>query len=111
MFATSFCCGSGKIYSKQLNLKDNQAQFPEGMGEPFLDFGVGLDVNNTTSTKQTVTSRTGALVLAEDGTSYVYNHLGLIPDSPPVASPPIDEEDVVTKILIPFIVKNNQLAP
>lgn len=68
---------SGAIYYKSSPL--DQLSFPSGPGTPFIENGTDTHVNNASSTKQTVNSSTGLLVLAGDDTSkyYLYNSLTL----------------------------------
>jgi hypothetical protein len=104
-FATSFCCGNGKIYYKQIRLDDEEAQFSQGLGIPFLDFGEESNINNATSTKQTLNSKKDLLVVAEDslGGSYVYNSIDL--------ESVLDENALETKLIMPMVSWNNLQTP
>ena len=77
VFASSPCCSGGVIYMKQASLDD--IRFPAGKGTPFIASDLDLKINNPTTTKQNVSSRTGLVVLAsDDGTRrYVHNRLTL----------------------------------
>lgn len=77
MFASSPCCSGGVIYMKQTSL--DTLTFPAGRGTPFISSDLDLKINNPTSTKQNVSSRTGLVVMAsDDGTRrYVHNRLTL----------------------------------
>ncbi len=82
--------GSGSkeaIYMKSSDL-DN-ISFPVGLGTPFIESATDLRVNNPTSTKQSVNSTTGLVVLASDKDSRYYFHnsltLGGSGNTPPVA--------------------------
>ncbi len=80
LFAAGPCCSGGTVYTKQSSFDD--LKFPTGLGTPFMRserLADGEDINNVTSTKQTVDSRTGLLVLASiDRTrDYVHRYLPL----------------------------------
>jgi hypothetical protein len=68
---------SGAIYYKSSSL--DQLSFPSGPGTPIIENSTDTHVNNATSTKQTVNSSTGLLVVGGDDTSkyYLYNTLSL----------------------------------
>ena len=63
----------GAVYYKTTDL--DRIAFEPGLGAPFISGGG--EINNPTSTKQTVDSTTGLVVLASDGSSgrYWYNTL------------------------------------
>ena len=105
LFATSFCCGEANIYYKQLSLNDENAQFPPGVGTPFIKFGAGSNINNVTSTKQAVDSEKDILVLAEDSatSTYVYNRI--------LIDPPPPQPQVSTRLMLPIITVRRSLAP
>jgi hypothetical protein len=64
--------------------------FPSGPGTPFIQSTTDTKVNNPTSTKQSLDSTTGLLVLAgDDGTrTYLHNFLTLGSGAPPPPPPP-----------------------
>lgn len=62
----------GALYYKTAFLED--LRFPPGRGEPLIEGGPHLLINNATTTKQSVSSRTGLLVLASDRISRSYYH-------------------------------------
>ncbi|MFQ5649833.1 MAG: FlgD immunoglobulin-like domain containing protein [bacterium] len=65
------------IYLKSAHMDD--PTFSEGIGRPFIQSTTDSDVNNPTSTKQTVSSETGLLVVAGDRLTkfYLHNYLNL----------------------------------
>ncbi len=69
MFATSGQSG-GSIYEKTAPLAD--ITFPPGKGTPILTDASSADINNATSTKQTVSSATGIVVVATNDTTRRY---------------------------------------
>jgi PKD repeat protein len=97
MFATSGEAG-GTIYEKTASMDD--ISFPEGMGTPFVQDGSSADVNDATSTKQSLTPASGLLVLASNDTTDYYWHnfraLGPVPltadftASPRQGDPPLE---------------------
>ncbi len=77
-FAAGPCCSGGTVYTK--NASFSALDFPRGLGSPFIRSAtVGENVNNPTSTKQTVNGSTGLLVLAgiDSTRDYVHNYLPL----------------------------------
>ncbi|MEP7188121.1 MAG: hypothetical protein ABI901_02885, partial [Roseiflexaceae bacterium] len=76
MFATSqTTCGVSAIYMKSTSM--DTLSFPPGKGTPFISSSSSTCINNATSTKQTVNSTTGLVVLASDKNSKVYLHNAL----------------------------------
>ncbi|MCG8607193.1 IPT/TIG domain-containing protein, partial [bacterium] len=75
-----------KGYLKRTHM-DNP-QFSPGLGELFISSGTDDNMNNPTSTKQSVNSLTGLLVLASDKTSkrYLHNYLELPSNVPVIES-------------------------
>lgn len=69
--------GGGTIYYKKTPLDD--ISFEDGRGAPFIQSGADPNVNDATSTKQTLNSETGLLALAADDTTgyYLQNHIDL----------------------------------
>lgn len=63
---------SGTIYEKTSPL--NNVSFAAGPGTPVIRDAASADVNNATSTKQNVSSRTGLVVLASNDTTGRYWH-------------------------------------
>jgi PKD repeat protein len=84
VFATAPVTG-GAIYEKTSPL--DSISFPQGLGTPVIRDAATPNVNNTTSTKQTVNSRTGLVVMASnDSSSGSYWHAyEPIQGDPPVA--------------------------
>jgi methionine-rich copper-binding protein CopC len=78
----------GSIYHKQASI-DN-IQFPAGFGERFIGHSMYPNINNPSSTKQTVNSSTGLVVIASDDTQdwYLHNMLEL-GGPPPDITPPL----------------------
>lgn len=94
MFATSPEIG-GTIYYKSTAL--DTIQFSVGRGEPFIQSATDTQINNATSTKQNVNSKTGLVVLASDSSTqhYLHNYLDLRPADP----------ESIQKIFIPLVSK------
>ena len=92
MFATAPFPG-GTIYYKKTSL--NNISFPNGKGTPFIQSATDLYLNNATSTKQSLNSSTGLLVMASDSTSGYYMHntidLSTVDDTPPTVRPPAQD--------------------
>src|SRR5215217_1800610 len=72
MFATAPVSPGGTIYYKKTPL-DN-ISFPTGLGTPFIKSSTDTTINNATSTKQTVNSKSGLLIEASDDISNYYLH-------------------------------------
>ncbi len=87
MFATSGQSG-GSIYEKTAPL--GALTFPTGKGTPVLTDASSSDINNATTTKQSVDSTTGLVVLASnDSTRQYWTHFDpLGGGSPPPPPPP-----------------------
>ncbi len=81
LFGAGPCCSGGTVYTKQASL--GTLAFPTGLGTPFIKSSQDPKINNATSTKQTVNSTTGLLVLAGDDSTrfYVHNFLPISPAS------------------------------
>ncbi|HEY7033649.1 MAG TPA: DNRLRE domain-containing protein, partial [Thermomicrobiales bacterium] len=77
LFAAAPCCNGGRIYYKETSL--GNIAFEPGLGKEFIASNNDPYINNPTSTKQTVSSATGLVVLAGDDTTgyYLHNSLGL----------------------------------
>lgn len=71
MFATA-PTGGGAIFYKKTSL--NNISFASGRGTPFIQRSSDPRINDATSTKQTLDSQTGLLVLAADDTTGYYLH-------------------------------------
>ncbi len=85
MFATSGQAG-GSIYEKTAPL--SAIDFPAGSGTPVLTDASSADVNNVTSTKQTVSSATGLVVVAtNDSTRRYWTHYDPLGGSGPGPGP------------------------
>ncbi|HEU5098365.1 MAG TPA: Ig-like domain-containing protein, partial [Roseiflexaceae bacterium] len=80
--------GGGSIYHKQASI-DN-IQFPSGFGERFIGSLKYTDINNPSSTKQTINSSTGLVVIASDDTQdwYLHNYRSLGGTPPADTTPP-----------------------
>ena len=65
---------SGAIYYKSVSLDNPSMQFDSGLGTAFMASTTDTHINNASSTKQTVNSSTGLLVIAGDDTSHYYWH-------------------------------------
>lgn len=85
VFATSQESG-GSIYKKTSPL--NAISFPPGKGAVFIQDGANPDMNDATSTKQSVSQTTGVVVLASNDTTqeYWHNYDSLVLDSDFTAS-------------------------
>ena len=77
LFGAGPCCSGGTVYTKSAPL--GTLGFPVGVGTPFIKSSADPNINNATSTKQTVNSTSGLLVLASDDKTryYVHNFLPL----------------------------------
>src|SRR3954447_6832629 len=92
MFATgptasgcAFSGAPGTIYEKVASL-DNPV-FPPGRGTPVIRDIASANMNNATSTKQSVNSKTGLVVLASNNTTKTYWHADLPIAGAPVPAP------------------------
>src|SRR5215208_3055185 len=65
MFATAPCCTGGAIYYKKTSLSN--VSFSDGVGTPFIQSPTDTNINDATSTKQSVSSATGLMVMASSG--------------------------------------------
>jgi len=72
VFAMGSVSGVRSIYMKTTDL--NNISFPPGVGTPFVQYTGYDNINNPTSTKQTISNLTGLVVLASDATQNVYFH-------------------------------------
>ena len=72
LFGAGPCCSGGTVYTKKASL--GTLAFPTGLGTPFIKSFQDPKINNATSTKQTVNSTTGLLVLAGDDSTRFYVH-------------------------------------
>src|SRR5919197_1872552 len=92
-FSAAPCCSGGVVYMKKAPFSN--LTFSSGLGTPFIKSTTDTKVNNPTSTKQSLDSTTGLLVLAgDDGTrTYLHNFLPLGAASP---SPPPPTGTTVT---------------
>jgi PKD repeat protein len=84
VFATAPVTG-GAIYEKTSPL--DSISFPQGLGTPVIRDAATPNVNNTTSTKQSVNSRTGLVVMAsnDSSTGSYWHAYETIRGEPPVA--------------------------
>jgi hypothetical protein len=87
-FSAAPCCSGGVVYMKRAPFSN--LSFPGGPGTPFIQSTTDTKINNPTSTKQSVDSTTGLLVVAgDDGTRfYLHNFLDLAAGAPPPPPPP-----------------------
>src|SRR5215217_7511644 len=74
MFATAPVSPGGTIYYKKTPLDNISFEDQIGLGTPFIKSSTDTTINNATSTKQTVNSKTGLLVEASDDNSNYYLH-------------------------------------
>jgi hypothetical protein len=81
MFATS-PTSCGIIYMKSTSM--DTLSFASGKGTPFISSSTYTCINNATSTKQTVNTATGLVVMASDENKKFYLHNALALGSPPV---------------------------
>jgi hypothetical protein len=72
MYGSSPCCSGGIIYYKETSL-DNIA-FGPGKGTPLIASATDTHINNPSSTKQTVSSASGLVVLGSDDATRFYLH-------------------------------------
>ena len=84
MFVSDPCCSGGDVFYKQTSL-DNIA-FPPGPGTPLIQLASDPKINNPTSTKQSLSSSTGLVVLGGDDTTLFYAH-GALPLGPDERTP------------------------
>jgi hypothetical protein len=86
VFATSDADGTDCIYMKSTSM-DN-INFPQGAGTFFIKSTSDISINNATSSKQTVNSSTGLLILASDKDTdyYLHNFLTLNSSAPLISS-------------------------
>lgn len=86
VFMSSPCCSGGVVYYKQTPL--DKISFEAGMGTPFIQSSTDLKINNVTSTKQTLNSATGLVVMASDNGSDYYLHNSITFGSGSDTTPP-----------------------
>lgn len=77
VFGAAPCCSGGIVYMKRSSL--GSPSFPTGLGTSFIESAQDPKINNPTSTKQSVDSTTGLLVVAGDDSTrfYLHNFLSL----------------------------------
>ena len=83
VFATA-PTGGGTIYYKKTSLLD--VSFADGRGTPFIESSTDLEIDDATSTKQSLNSQTRLLVLASDSDTtdfYLHNYIDLGATTPP----------------------------
>ncbi len=75
----------GVVYTKQAPM--GNVSFPTGKGDPFIKLASDKNINNPTSTKQSVNATSGLVILASDQVTarYVHNTMSLGTPPPPVA--------------------------
>jgi len=74
MFATSPTSGNGSIYMKSTSMDNPDFSNQTGLGTPFIKSTTYTNINNATSTKQTVDAYSGLVVLAADESKFWYLH-------------------------------------
>ena len=86
VLARSTDTGPGYVYMKSASLSD--IIFPVGLGTPILQSDTDINITNPASTKQSVNSASGILVLAADRDSrnYLHNYIGLAGGTPQITS-------------------------
>ncbi|HET6260627.1 MAG TPA: metallophosphoesterase, partial [Chloroflexia bacterium] len=72
VFATTGDPGGRSITVKQTPM--DRISFEEGAGVPFIQNSTSTNINDATTTKQSMTSESGLVVLASDSTSRYYFH-------------------------------------
>jgi hypothetical protein len=77
-FATP-CCNGGTVYMKTASYSNDDPQWASGLGTPFIQSSTDVNMNNPTSTKQSVNAASGLLVLvsADQTKFYLHNYLPL----------------------------------
>ncbi|MHB8818677.1 MAG: hypothetical protein ACYC7M_06415, partial [Bellilinea sp.] len=91
---------NGAIYYKQIDLDDSGAQFPAGIGTPFIEFTTDTHINNASSTKQVLNGITDLVVIASDDHSRYYFHNFMDLQDPEAPPPP-----PVFNLYLPIVVK------
>jgi hypothetical protein len=84
MFATAPCCSGGTASYKVTSL--NSIGFAPGPAIPFIALASDPMANNLTSTKQSLSSSTGLVMLAGDDSTDFYVH-GILPLGPDTRAP------------------------
>ncbi len=79
VFASAPCCSGGFIYRKTTSL--DSPDFEPGLGEVFIAVDSGSRLNNVTTAKHPVDSKTGLVVVASDVGRQAYAHGFLTLDS------------------------------
>lgn len=81
------CCNGGTVYMKKSDYSTDIRQWEPGLGTPFMRSSTDVNINNVTSTKQSVNDDTGLLVLASASKTKFYLHnfiqLGSADDTTP----------------------------
>ncbi len=72
VFASAPCCAGGIVYHKSSSMSN--ISFPSGPGTPVIASKTDTEINNVSSTKQSVTAATGLLIIAGDDMSNFYLH-------------------------------------
>lgn len=86
VFGAAPCCSGGIVYTKTAPF-DLATGFEPGLGTPAIRSSLDPKINNVTSTKQSVNSSTGLLVLAGDDSTRYYLHAYLPLGEPPAPAP------------------------
>ena len=74
MFASSPTCSGGKVYFKRTSLDD--VSFENGRGDLFMRSSDGTPIGDATSTKQSIDSNMGGMVVASnEARDYYYNQI------------------------------------
>ncbi|MCW3015607.1 MAG: OmpA protein [Solirubrobacterales bacterium] len=81
VLAASPCCSGGVVSYKQTSL--DAIAFGSGIGTPFIQSSLDLNINNISSTKQSLSAQTGLVAIAGDDKTdyYLHNRLTLPPDT------------------------------
>jgi PKD repeat protein len=77
----------GVVYTKQAPM--GNVSFATGRGDPFIKLASDQNINNPTSTKQSVNATSGLVVLASDQVTARYVHNTMSLGSPPPTAAPV----------------------
>jgi hypothetical protein len=87
MFASSPCCGGGKVYYKKTSI--SRPSFQSGLGTLWMQAASGTKINNVASTKQEVNAETDIVAIAgAEGTkNYWHNEIDITQAGPDLTPP------------------------
>jgi hypothetical protein len=88
MFAASPTVGGGTIYVKSTSMDNPSFADQPGLGRPFINSPTNANLNNATTTKQSLNGTTDLVVLATDEVTHKYMHNVI--DLAGQAPPPVD---------------------